>query len=86
MSYKDTLTLYEELVATGIPDSQAKIMAHQQGAVIDVMTGIGFRLDKSLQEMQTTIAKHDTTLKLMMTFVAFMTAAFVANILFIKFG
>jgi len=86
MSYKDTLTLYEELVATGIPDAQAKIMAHQQGAVIDVMNGIGFRLDKSLQEMQTTLAKHDTTLKLMMTFVVFMAAAFVANILFIKFG
>ncbi len=93
MSYKDTLTIYEELVASGIPEGQAKILAHQQGALVDVMNGIGFRLDRSLQEMKATldgvtvtIARHDTTIKLMMTFVVFMAAAFVANILFIKFG
>ena len=33
MAFKDTLTLYEELVDTGIPETQAKIIAHQHGAV-----------------------------------------------------
>ena len=37
MAYKDTLTLYEELVATGIPDGQAKIQAHQHGGMIDAL-------------------------------------------------
>lgn len=40
MSYKDTLTLYEELVATGIPDAQAKIQAHQQGNLADEIGGV----------------------------------------------
>ena len=51
MSYKDTLTLYEELVATGIPDSQAKIMAHQQGGVVDEMNNSGTRMDKTMYEI-----------------------------------
>lgn len=35
MAYKDTLTLFEELVATGVPEAQAKIQAHQLGGVTD---------------------------------------------------
>ena len=37
---KDTLTLYEDLVASGIPDAQAKIQAHQLGGVTDVLEEI----------------------------------------------
>lgn len=33
MQYKDTLTLYEELIAEGTPEAQAKVIAHQHGAV-----------------------------------------------------
>ena len=36
-TYKDTLTLYEELVASGVPDAQAKIQAHQLGGINDAM-------------------------------------------------
>lgn len=37
MAYKDTLTLYEELVAKGVPEEQAKIQAHQLGGVSEAM-------------------------------------------------
>ena len=37
MEYKDTLTLYEELVASGVSEDSAKIQAHQLGGVTDCM-------------------------------------------------
>jgi hypothetical protein len=40
MKHKDTLTLYEELVASGISDTQAKIQAHQLGGVTDCLEEI----------------------------------------------
>jgi len=40
MAYKDTLTLYEELVSTGTPEAQAKITAHQMGDLGDIMMEI----------------------------------------------
>ncbi len=46
MAYKDTLTLYEELVATGTPVEQAKIMAHQQGALAEEMGSIEKTLNR----------------------------------------
>lgn len=52
---KDTLTLYEELVATGISDAQAKIQAHQMGAMGDhlgnAINGLNTRLDKIEMDM-----------------------------------
>lgn len=55
MAYKDTLTLYEELVSTGIPDSQAKILAHQQGGIIDEMNSIGTRLEIKLTRIDSSM-------------------------------
>lgn len=40
MKIRDTLTLYEELIAMGVPDNQAKIQAHQHGDVIDLLQKI----------------------------------------------
>lgn len=37
MSYKDSLTIYEELLEGGCTEAQAKIQAHQLGAVTDIM-------------------------------------------------
>jgi hypothetical protein len=48
MAHKDTLTLYEELIATGVPDGQAKIQAHQMGALSEQMGGI----DKTLKQIE----------------------------------
>ena len=75
MSYKDTLTLYEELVATGVPDAQAKIQAHQLGALADELNDIGPRLDKI-----------DANMKWMMLIGGVMAASFFSNVLFLKFG
>jgi hypothetical protein len=44
MAYKDTLTLYEELVSTGTPVEQAKILAHQQGGLVEEMGSIEITL------------------------------------------
>lgn len=44
MVIKDSLTLYKELLATGVPENQAEIQAHQLGSVTDL---IG-KIDKDL--------------------------------------
>jgi hypothetical protein len=44
MTIKDSLTLYKELLATGIPDNQAEIQAHQLGGVTDILE----RIEKDL--------------------------------------
>lgn len=50
MSYKDTLELYDELIAGGCTDAQARVQAKQLGAlgnyVGDVIGSINNRLDK----------------------------------------
>lgn len=38
MGYKDTLTLYEEQIAKGVPNEQAKIIAHQIGSLGDELS------------------------------------------------
>lgn len=54
-TYKDTLTLYEEFIATGVPESQAKIQAHQLGAVStyvgDAIHQINERMTTKFNEM-----------------------------------
>lgn len=37
MKYKDTLALYDELIASGTPDAQARAQAGQLGAATDVL-------------------------------------------------
>jgi hypothetical protein len=39
MAYKDTLTLYKELVASGVPEAQADIQSHQMGSLADSLIG-----------------------------------------------
>ena len=50
MAYKDTLELFDELVATGVSESQARIQAQQLGAmgnyIGDVISNMNTRLDK----------------------------------------
>ncbi len=77
MAYKDTLTLYDELVATGTPSEQAKIMAHQQGALSDEMGGryneLNAKLDHSIQDLR-------KDLFWMRSIGAGMVAAYIANV------
>jgi hypothetical protein len=48
MAYKDTLTLYNELIATGIPEAQAQIQAKQNGDVTDILV----KIEKDLSWMR----------------------------------
>ena len=52
---KDTLTLYEELIASGVHDAQAKIQAHQLGDValeqLDIRQLMS-KIDKDLMWMR----------------------------------
>lgn len=40
MAYKDSLTLYNELISTGVPEAQAQIQAQQMGGVTDILVKI----------------------------------------------
>lgn len=46
MEIKDTLTLYNELKNTGIPEDQAQIQAKQLGSVYDLVKNININLSK----------------------------------------
>jgi hypothetical protein len=48
MAYKDSLTLYNELIATGISESQAQIQAQQLGGVTDLLV----KIEKDLSWMR----------------------------------
>ena len=54
-TYKDTLTLYEEMVATGMPEAQAKVQAHQLGGIDtyvgDAIHQMNKRMDDKFNEM-----------------------------------
>ena len=51
--YKDTLTLYEELIAAGTSEAAAKIQAHQLGEVGNALSG----LTTALNEFKVSIEK-----------------------------
>jgi len=93
MSYKDTLTLYEELVDSGVSDAQAKIVAHQHGELGDElantckglredMRGIKTDLNNMDKKMDLTVIELKTEMKWMRIIGGAMTFAFLAN--FIK--
>jgi hypothetical protein len=48
MAYKDSLTLYEELIATGTQEAQAKTIAHQMGDVTSILV----KIEKDLMWMR----------------------------------
>lgn len=55
MSYKDTLTLYEELVATGTPEPEAKTIAHQLGALGSEVVNTCNEIKEQLNKMDSKI-------------------------------
>jgi len=82
------LTLYEELVATGISDEQAKIIAHQQGALSDETGGrysdLNQKLDKTIHEfhlkLDTTFSTVETNMAWIKNIGMAIVAAIIANI------
>jgi hypothetical protein len=55
MSYKDTLTLYEELIASGKPDGEAKTQAHQLGALGSAVVNTCNEIKEQLNKMDSKI-------------------------------
>lgn len=91
MSHKDTLTLYEELVATGISDAQARIQAHQLGGVSDFLeeslNKFNYSIQDSLDRLERSVEgtnrrmdKIDTNLWWMRSIGISMATIFFANI------
>ena len=80
MSYKDTLTLYEEQVAAGVPDTQAKIIAHQLGAIGDELSIALNGIKEKLEDFDKRFIKLDKDMFWMRYIGASMTISFFANI------
>jgi hypothetical protein len=45
-AYKDTLTLYDELIEAGTPEAQARAQAKQLGEIGTVLDSMNVKLDK----------------------------------------
>ena len=45
-NYKDTLTLYDELIEAGTPEAQARAQAKQLGEIGTVLDAMNVKLDK----------------------------------------
>ena len=73
MSYKDTLKLYDELIAGGCTEPQARVQAEQLGAVGNV-------LDELKQEMRLGFQKLDKDIYWMRLIGAAMIVTFLGNI------
>lgn len=71
-SYKDTLTIYEELMAGGCTETQAKVQAHQLGA-------LGDNVSKSINGLSKRLDKLDKDMFWMRIIGGAMTFAFVTN-------
>jgi len=78
-TYKDTLTLYEELVASGVPEGQAKVQAHQLGSVGDYMGNAINNMNAKFVEMDRKLEKIDKDLIWMRVIGAAMIVAFLSN-------
>jgi hypothetical protein len=87
MAYKDTLTLYEELVVTGVPEEQAKMIAHQHGRLGDSVTNTCNEIKDQLVKIDISIIEIKTEMKWMRNIGAGMIMIFLANFikLWIKF-
>lgn len=46
MEYKDSLEIYDELLAAGTPEAQARIQAHQFGNIDKVLERLEYKFDK----------------------------------------
>ncbi len=79
MSYKDTLTLYEELVSSGVPVASAKIQAHQMGAMSDYLGDAINRLNTIIDSINTRLDKIENDMFWMRLIGGAMTVTFFSN-------
>ncbi|MGC1176698.1 MAG: hypothetical protein WA843_01390 [Candidatus Saccharimonadales bacterium] len=75
MSYKDTLTLYDELIAKGTSEAQARAQAEQLGQ-------LGTYVGNMVNDVKMELIEIKKDLRWMYILGAAMTVAFFSNILF----
>jgi hypothetical protein len=69
MAYKDTLTLYNELRAAGIPEAQAQIQAQQDGELGDHVSNTFNEIKEQLTGMNISISMLNTKIDIEMKWV-----------------
>lgn len=81
MQYKDTLTMYEELISTGMPEGQAKVAAHQWGEMGDTLGNAIYGIREDLKELKNDVKTQFIELKKDMFWVRIIGAALFAAML-----
>jgi len=83
MAYKDTLSIYKELLATGMPEAQADIQSHQMGSLADSLVGRFEAMDARFEtldaKLELSLQGISKDLKWMRIIGGAMTLAFLAN-------
>ncbi len=79
MEIKDTLTLYNEFKASGMPEEQAQIQAHQLGALSNTLEQSMITLRSEMFEIKTWLTKIDKDMHWMRIIGAAMTVTFFSN-------
>lgn len=77
MSQKDTLTLYEDLINTGVPEEQAKIQAHQLGS-------LGDEVNNTCKEIKVHLIKIEKDMYWMRVIGASLVLCFMSNIFWLS--
>ncbi len=83
MQYKDTLQLFDELVATGVPDAQARIQAQQLGSMGNYIGDVISSVNEKLDKLEIDLSEIRKDLSWMRIIGAAMTVAFFSNILLV---
>ncbi len=63
MAYKDNLTLYEEMIATGVPKEQASLAAHQLGSLGDLVVSTCNEIKEQLANLRADMNLSNAELK-----------------------
>lgn len=81
MNYKDTLTLYDELILAGTPEPQARAQAHQLGAWNDILGKAINDFTSEIHKINIRLEKIDKDMSWIRYIGAAMTVAFFSNII-----
>ena len=65
MAFKDTLTLYKDLIAAGTPEAQAEVIAHQNGSIGFVLEEFREEQNRMDKRLDVSLMKIDSKLDVM---------------------
>ena len=63
MAYKDNLTLYEEMIAIGVPKEQASLQAHQLGSLGGEVVSTCNEIKEQIIELKSDMKLSNSELK-----------------------